>query len=334
MARSGVSSLSGRRQPRGHIRFGSWLYAFAIFLFAICHPPVPIKAQPIEEPVSAEQHVARYRELIKDAPRLQLTSVQLGGLWAKMASSYQDLGKFGESETAYIRALGFLEKEPTAQKAYAVTLSNLGTLYTMTLRFDAAENCQKRSLAVLEQLGEPLMLARAQGHMADMYLASGKNKEAARYATLAVHGVETLPDATNEDKGSVLIAYAYASCLTQHCAEGLQAAREAMKIVSATYAAESFPAGQAHLVLGFAESKTGTNEAAEEDLREGVRILRLRLPASHPLLIHALDLYRSYLADNHRDREAKSIAEEQKKAREKDSNCSRCTVSVYGLRGH
>jgi tetratricopeptide (TPR) repeat protein len=272
--------------------------------------------------------------LIKDAARLQLTPVQLGGLWAQMASDYQDLGEFGESERAYNRALGLLEKEPSAQKAYAVTLSNLGSLYTMTLRFDAAESCQRRSLAVLETLGDPLMLARAQGHLADMYLASGKNKEAAQYATLAVHGVETLPGATNDDKGSVLIAYAYASCLTQHCGEGLEAAREAMRIVSATYAAESFPAGQTHLVLGFAESKTGAIEAADEDLREGLRILRLRLPASHPLVLHALDLYRAYLKDNHRDREAKKIAEEQKKASEQNENCSRCTVSVYGLRGH
>src|SRR5215472_13554181 len=171
MARSCVSRLSGRRQPRAW----AWLSAFTLFLSAICHPPAPVKAQPIEEPVTASQHIARNRELIKDAARLQLTPVQLGGLWAQMASDYQDLGEFGESETAYNRALGLLEKEPSAQKAYAVTMSNLGSLYTMTLRFDAAENCQRRSLAVLETLGDPLMLARAQGHMADMYLASGKN---------------------------------------------------------------------------------------------------------------------------------------------------------------
>src|SRR5215469_4294557 len=189
MARSCVSRLSGRKQPR----VWAWLSAFTLFLYAICHPPAPVKAQPIEEPVTASQHIARNRELIKDAARLQLTPLQLGGLWAQMASDYQDLGEFGESETAYTRALGLLENEPTAQTAYAVTLSNLGSLYTMTMRFDAAENCQKRSLAVLEQLGDLLMLARAQGHMADVYLASGKNKEAARYATLAVHGVETLP---------------------------------------------------------------------------------------------------------------------------------------------
>ena len=334
MARYCVSGLNGRRQPRGRIRFWAWLPAFALSLSAICYPPVPIKAQPVEEPVTAAQHIARNRDLIKDAARLQLTPLQIGGLWAQMASDYQDLGEFGESESAYNRALGLLENEPSAQKAYAVTLSNLASVYTMTLRFDAAENCLKRSLAVLEKLNDPLMMARAQGHMTDLYLAAGKNKEAARYATLAAHGVETVPGATNEDKGSVLIGYAYASCLTQHCDEGLEAAREAMKIVSASYAAESFPAGQAHLVLGFAESKTGASEAAEEELREGLRILRLRLPPSHPLVIHAMDLYRRYLSDNHREREAKRIAEEQKEASEKDRNCSRCTVSVYGLRGH
>jgi tetratricopeptide (TPR) repeat protein len=280
--------------------------------------------------MSPAAHIARNRALIADADRLKLTPVQTGGLWAQMASDYQDLGAFADSEAAYNRALGLLEPESSVQMAYAVTLSNLGSLYTMTGRFDAAENCDRRSLAVLEKLGDKLMIARAQGHLADVYLAMGKKKEALRYSSLAAGAVSTLPEATNSDKGSILIGYAYASCLTSHCDEGLRAAHEAMKIVRTSFAPESFPVGQAHVALGYVEGKTGEGAAADEDLREGIRVLRMQLPPSHPLMLHALEVYRDFLANQHRDIEAKRIAEEQKAAQ--DSTCSRCTVSVYGLR--
>jgi tetratricopeptide (TPR) repeat protein len=277
-------------------------------------------------------HIARNKTLIADAAQRKLNPVQVGGLWAQIASDYQDLGQFTEAEDAYTRSLGLLEPEKSARMGFAITLSNLGSLYTLTKRFDAAENCNKRSLAVMEELGDSLMIARAQGHLADVYLAMGKNKEAARYASLATRAVATLPNATNDDRGSMLITYAYASCLSSHCDEGLRAAREAVRIVSAAYAPDSFPSGQAHVALGFVEGKAGEREAADEDLREGVRILRLQLPPTHPLMVHALELYREYLADNHRGVEAKKIAEEQKAIYEHARSCSGCTVSVHGLR--
>ena len=176
----------------------------------------------------AAARIARNRALIADADKLKLSPVKIGGLWEQIASDYQDLGEFADSEAAYNRSLALLEPENSAQMAYAVTLGNLGSLYSMTRNYDAAENCTRRSLAVLEKLGDPLMIVRAQGHLADVYLAMGRNKDALRYSSLAVQGVGTLAGATSDDKGSILISFAYASCLTSHCDDGLLAAREAM----------------------------------------------------------------------------------------------------------
>ena len=328
MACSSVSNSFGRRQPR------AWasLSAFAVLLVVVCNPAL-MKAQQAGESMTPAAHIAHNRALIANAAQLGLNPGQVGGLWAQIASDYQDLSDFVNAEATYTRALSVLEPEKSARTAYAVTLSNLGSLYTMTQRFDAAENCDKRSLAVLQELGDPLMIARAQGHLADVYLAMGRNKDAARYSALATQALPTLESATSDDRGSMLLTYAYASCMTSHCDDGLRAAQEAMRIVSAAFARESFPAGQAHVALGFIEGRTGAREAADEDLREGVRILRLQLPATHPLMLHALELYRQYLADNHREPEAKKIAEEQKAIYERDRSCSGCTVSVYGLRG-
>lgn len=326
MACSSVLRSYGRRQPQ------AWAVApaFAVLLLAVCYPPVVLKADQGQEVISPAAHIARNRALIADADRLKLTPVQRGSLWAQMASDYEDLGAFADSETAYNRALGLLESESSAQTAYAIILSNLGTLYTMTGRYDAAEKLDRHSLSVVERLGDPLMIARTQGHLADVYLAMGKNKDALRYSSLAVRALPTLPKATSDDRGSILISYAYASCLTSHCDDGLEAAQEAMRIVNTSFAPESFPAGQAHVALGYVEGKIGSGAAADEDLREGIRVLRMQLPPSHPLMLHALEIYHDFLSENHRDLEAKRIAEEQKAAR--DPNCSRCTVSVHGLR--
>jgi hypothetical protein len=111
------------------------------------------------------------------------------------------------------------------------------------------------------------------------------------------------------------------------------AARQAMSFVQEAFAPESFPMGQVYVVLGFTEWKTGEEAKAEQDLREGIRILRLNLPPSHPLVRHALEIYRHYLSDLHREVEAQRIAEQMKDDEIAERRCDNCTVSVYGLQG-
>ena len=212
MACSSVLRFYGRRQPR------AWALApaFTVLLLAICYPPAPLKGEQIEGAMSPTAHIARNRTLIADAGRLKLTPIQTGGLWAQMASDYQDLGAFADSEAAYNRALGLLEPEGSAQMAYAVTLSNLGSLYAMTGRYDAAENCDRRSLAVVEKLGDPLMITRTQGHLADVYLAMGRNKDALRYSSLAVRSLPGLPGSRSfAESGTSCSRSAFASCSTR-----------------------------------------------------------------------------------------------------------------------
>lgn len=324
MARSRVSLSAGQRQHP------PLLAAFALALLTTCSPPA-LTANPADEPLSPAAHIAHNQQKIADATRLNLTPAQVGGLWAQIAWDYFDLVEFNKAEDAYNHALRLLEPIASSRMAYAVTLANLGSIYTLTHRFDAALNCHKHSLAVLQELGDALMIARAQGHLAEVYIAMGKGKEAARYTLPAADAVRRLPAATSEDRGSILISHAYALCLSSHCEEGMRTAREAMQIVLANFNAQSLPAGQAQIALGYTEVKTGATAAAEEHLREGVRVLRLQLPPSHPVLTHALSIYHDALAKNHHDVEARQIAEEQRTVLEQNRTCSNCTVSVNGL---
>jgi len=311
------SCASGRKPARALV----WLLAFS--LSSLLAPAGLAQSQT----ATIASRISQYQKMIADAPQLKLTDRQIGGLWAHIASDYQDLADFTQSEAAYTQALSLFEHDPAAQEWYAITLGNLGGLYGLTGRLDAQENCRRRSLAVFERLGEPLQIARTQAQLAEGYLAMGKNKLAERYSSEAIHAMTSLPGATGEDKASALVTFAYATCLTGHCDDGLRAARDAMTIVRASFHPESFPAGQTHITLGFLEQKTGDSVHAEEDLREGIRILRLDLPPSHPLLTHALMLYRNFLAESHRDAEAKRISDEVQ-----TTSCAACTISVSGLR--
>ena len=299
-----------------------------VWFLAASLSSIPVQAAAAQtETQDTVQRIAKYRTMIDSAPGLKLSEVQVGGLWSHVASDYQDLAQFTEAEAAYNRALALFERDGHAQAGYAVTLGNLGSLYAITGRLDAAENCRKRSLAIFERLGDPLQIARSQAWLADGYLAMGKNKLAERYSSQAIHAMATLPLATEENRSSAMVTFAYAACQNGHCDDALRTARQAMQIVGKNFAADSFASGQTHLALGFIEERTGDRIHAEQDLREGVRILRLDLPATHPLLTHALTLYRDFLVEDHRDVEARRIGEEMQR-----HGCTSCTVSVFGLR--
>lgn len=326
-----VSSLtpppSGKKSLPSSISL-RWIWLLAFSLTAV----QPTFAQQYN-PGQKAAKIAHARQAIDDARRLNLTDGNVGRLWVQIASDEQDLGQFDKAEDAYLHALRLFESQPSLQQDYAVALNDLGALYTLTQRGEASLNCRKRALAIFQKLGDPLLIARAEGHLSGTYLMLGKNKDARHHAEIASRELALLPQATPEDKASVLVGYAFASCLTGRCSEAVGAARQAMTLVQQAFAPESFPMGQVYVVLGFAEWKTGEEAKAEQDLREGIRILRLNLPPSHPMVLQALEIYRHYLSDLHREVEADRIAQQKKDGEISERRCDSCTVSVYGLQG-
>jgi len=316
-----ASHLYGTKLPR----------AWAWLLISLLLSTAFYRASAQQGRTASEKQIEHNRLAIEQARSLNLNDGQLGGLWAQIAANEEDLGRFDQAEIAYIHALESLQHVPALQAEYAVMLANLGNLYAMTHREQESLNCRKRSLSIFQKLGDPLQVARAEAHLSDAYLIMGKNKEAEQHARLAKSDLSNIADATAEDRASALVGYAFASCLSKHCTEGLTAAHQAMELVQANFSVDSFPVGQVHVVLGYVEWKTGDNVQAEADLRDGITTLRHALYPSHPLVVHALDLYRQYLLEAHREVEAKQIAEELK-APASDASCANCKVSIYGLR--
>lgn len=328
MVHSNGLRLFGRRQAWA----GAWLLALIALLIALMFLPLRRTSAQQTAGSAAAVRLARDQQLLQQVERLKVPDAQVGRLWAEMASDEQDLGRFDQAEQAYNRALQLLGSDSALADDYAIALNNLGTLYAVRGDAKASLDCRKRALAIQQKRGDPLAIARAEGHLADAYLRLGRNKEARRHADAAYRGMDELPAATSSDKGSALVAYSYASCLTGHCAEGLVAAHRAHALAAAMQPGESFALGQVLVAEGFAEWHTGDLGAAEKDLREGVHVLRANLAAGHPFVVQALEIYQACLAEAHKDTEARQVAQEVRSAVESSPSCVSCTVSVHSLR--
>jgi len=253
-------------------------------------------------------------------------------LWGHLAEEYEDDGQFEKSEDAYNHALELLERSPDTSKEYAVALDNLGSLYIVWHKSDAAERCRGRALKLREATGDPLEIARGKSLMSEVYLMEHKFKEAERTAAEAFDAMVSLRE-TDSEIIATLITLTFASAMHGQHAYAVERGREAKSLALSRLPADSLLTGEVRMALGYAEWKAGIAAGPDEEMREGVRILRKWATPGHPSITGALTMYANYLRETHRKDEAREVAEEAKALTTKPTNgCVNCTVSVYGLR--
>ncbi len=293
-----------------------------------------IPLQTSEEAATREEQIGRDLQLIHAAEWEKLASLDMGRLWARLASDYLKAGEFTKSESAYNRALEFLNKAPNAILEYAATLDNLGLFYLVVGNLDAAQACRGRSYAIREKTGDELAIARGKWMLAEVDAANHRFKEAQKKATEAYAAMVARNNPFVSERVSTLTLLSFASCKNDQCAMGVESGREAKRQALAELPPDHLLLGEALVALGYAEWKTGLKDEPGEDLREGVRILRKHAIPGSTYLLSALTVYGDYLKDMHRSAEAEEISMEEKALRSTPSyRCSHCTVSVYGLFG-
>jgi hypothetical protein len=272
-------------------------------------------------------------QLIHAAEYERLGPLDMGRLWGHLAVDSEEAGEFAKSEAAYNRALEFLGRAPQGALEYSAALDNLGSLYLSEANFDAAEACRKRSYALREKSGDGLAIARGKWMLGEVDLAKRRYKDAQKKASEAYAAMVALKDPLVNEMVSALTLLSYTSCRNNQCASGVESGREAKRLALAALPVDDMLLGEALMALGYAEWKTGMKEVPEEDLREGVRILRKRVSPGHPYLLGALVIYSDYLKEEHRGAEAEELAKEEESLRGKLPNaCGSCTVSVQSLR--
>ena len=272
-------------------------------------------------------------DMIHAGEQMKFSPLMQGRLWGVLASDYENDAEFSKAETAYSQALRLFQAAPDGAADYATALDNLGSLYMLMGNPDAAENSCKHSLAVREQVGNQLGIARGEAHLAEVDLAKHRFKEAQRKSSHAYGAMVAQHDATSDDMVSALITLTYASYLQGKCADAVASAEKALTIARAALPSDSLLIGEAHFALGIAEWKAGAKEGAEPEMRMGYEILRARMATGHPEFLAVLKQYRKFLGAMHREQDVKQMAaEETQLGKERNRGCSNCTVSVYGLR--
>ncbi len=280
-----------------------------------------------------EQRIADDIQWIQQGEKEALEPLKMGRLWAHLASDYQDEMELTKSESAYNHALRLMEALPDAQKDYAIVLDNLGSLYVMSGKYDDSERCRRRALAVREALGDDLEVARGKGHLAEVHLGRRKYKDARQEAQEAYTAMIALREPEASHVVAALVTLIYSECELNQCKDAVEHAKTAVSYAGNTKPVDVLALGQAHLALGYAEWRNGIKDNPEEEMREGIRIMRSQELPTHPYVLSAMEQYRAYLESEHRGSEAKEVAEQEHGAKQGDS-CAECTVSVYGLRSH
>jgi tetratricopeptide (TPR) repeat protein len=284
---------------------------------------------PSEPSVRIEQGL----RMIQEGKQTGLPAAQLGYLWATLAGSYQDAADAEKALGAYEHALQLLATDSEAKAIYATALDNMGSLYLEYGRIAEAEKLRKRALAIRHEIGSPLEIGWSEQHMAEIALVKHRFKDAESWSRSAF---ETLSRSGHDVSSEVasLAILTYAECMQSRPEEGLREAERAMRLAENGLAAGSVERANVSMTLGFAQWKTGSTAEAERSMQDGLRILRVQLGNTNPILRAAMYQYRDFLKAMHRGPEVKVI-EEQISAMMPQAarrSCAGCTVSVYVLR--
>lgn len=306
------------------------LTALVLILFA---PPVQAQTS---LPTEAAARIPQYQRMIEAGERTGLSPSKLGYLWALLASAYQDAGNEDKALDAYQHALHLLGTEPSDRANYAAALDNLGSLYLEYGRTEEAETARKHALALRQQLGDPIEIARVQQHVAEVLLGRHRYKEAEQQARTALEVLgpsESGPHPHATSELAALITLSYAECMQAKKEDCLRVAERAERLASQAFQPGSLPHAHALMTLGFAQSKNRANTEAERNMLEGIRLLRERTGESSPIVTAALFEYRGLLKSQHRDTDLEAL-DRQLTGRMpvEQTPCPNCKVSIYALR--
>ena len=318
-----VSSLSR------HLLSLSLLAGLLPFLFTA----IAVKAQPdASSGLPLQQRIHDQLALLHVREEAKASAHELGYRWALLGAEYTNAGDFANSESSYNHSLQLLSTDPSSTTLYADVLDLLGALYRIYSRVPEALNCRRKALALREQLGDPLKVARSKSHLAELSLMSHKFKDAFGSADQAYESMTQLQDPDKADLISALIVRSYAECALHKCDRGMVDAQQALAISRSAFAADSVPVGAAMIALGSAELKSGATADAVNLMRQALPIFKTQFAAADPRLSYVMLQYRDCLLAQHRKKEAREIDDQVSALdRQSASSCPSCTVSIFGL---
>jgi tetratricopeptide (TPR) repeat protein len=317
------------------LRHGMFAPCFVLALATGCSLALSVartQAQPLP---AASVGIDALRSSIRSASDGHAGAEEMGALYLQLGNRYQDQLEFAQAEDAFAHAQRVL-RDSTARGPYAGSLDAMGSLYLEMGRFREAETQLQQALQVYVEVDDGPRVEKVHETMAIVLLQERRYREAEQRSLEAIRGLASEAKLNVSELVAAYLTHNYALCSEGDCRSALDDANRAMEMAREKLRPDSIELVAAQMARGFDEWKTGSDDAADQDMSEALAALRRRTDIPHPLFVKeqlgAMQQYKAFLKASHRKPQAKEM--EQKIARLKDelpAACNGCTVSVAAL---
>lgn len=285
-----------------------------------------------DDPGHVHERIAQEKKALSTAERDHLPDVRLAFGWERIALDYESAADFFNAEKAFDRSLQLLGSDADNSIRRAQVLDALGYLYLVYGRLDDARSVRSQALNLLNRSADPLQIARARSHLAEIDLVSKQYRDAYIKASQAYQVMTNLHEPIQVELISSLIVMAYAQCGLHDRAGCLVEAQRAAEMTKSPIPESEMTQSAALIALGYAELKNGEAAAAESDTRQAIDIVQKRIVHNDPRVVYALRQQRDCLLAQHNKAAAEQIRR-QIEAIDRDSaaSCVGCSVSVFAF---
>jgi len=275
------------------------------------------------------------RGAIKAAEQGNHSSVEVGGLWLRLAVQYQKRLDLPAAEDAFTHSLRLL-RTPESQSDYAEALGGLGSIYSQTGRLADAENCLRKAVVISQGTANRLYTARLRVTLAINLLSQQHFREAEAESAKGTQELKSLPDAAATEVVAAYLTHSSALCHLGQCIAALADVDRATELAKTDLPEASVDMAGIWLIRGYDEWESGSLQAAERSTLEALKMLRSLTGLARPTLMMAeLNVLRQYngiLKAAHRKPEAKQIAAQIAQLEsEQKQVCGNCTVNAAAL---
>jgi tetratricopeptide (TPR) repeat protein len=293
-----------RCSPLWKARCILWM-AVAGMMFAC----LPLHAQTLTKDDLRKQ-IAIYETASQQAGTAGIPVVQVGRIWSRLGTLYQDAGLYAKADDAFEHAMHLLQTPPVDRQALATNIDNLGTLYVEMGNVQEGEHAELKALKMREELGLKLELARSWYHLATAYTREHNRRQARAFAQRAADAFFSDPGATPEGKVGSLFVLAFSLCQFHQYPDAIAKLQNALQLIRANYKPDQLPNGMGEFLLGYAEAKNGDRAAAADWMRQGTEIIANQLGERHPASLSVMVVYERFLRQTHQ-RDAAHLIEQR-----------------------
>lgn len=289
------------------------------------------QARTFEKEGRAPEAIALTQRLLDHS---SLSEFDTATAWNILGLAYEDKEDFAGAQHAYEQALPLLENRPAHAVDYADVLSNLGDLYRDLGQFASAASLRVQALHIYEQRQMHAPVAVSCANLAGIELSRAHLRAAGKYLSRAVAEMNVASDLDLDDRATIDSIAGWKAELDGHPSTALSYYRSALGIWTTLHGDDHPYSGWAHMLVGKAYEDAGDLERAQEEMLQGLAILK-RTPGPETLRYSTAQIVYSRLLDQAGER-TQALALRRSAQAEIDQldaeRCVQCTVSARAYR--